>query len=93
MSLSKKGTTRFLVRQARALEGSTLLSTSTRNFPGRMGDNTNVYLCSAELCAVGATLGRIPTVKEYQEAVQELNLVAADLYRYMNFDKMESYNK
>jgi aconitate hydratase 2/2-methylisocitrate dehydratase len=79
--------------QARALEGATLLSTSTRNFPGRMGDNTNVYLCSAELCAVGATLGRIPTLQEYMETVKELNLVAADLYRYMNFDKMALYTK
>lgn len=77
--------------QARALEGSTLLSTSTRNFPGRMGDNTDVYLCSAELCAVGATLGRIPTLAEYQAAMETLNTHSAQLYRYLNFDQLAEY--
>lgn len=79
--------------QARATAGSTLLSTSTRNFPGRMGDNTNVYLCSAELCAVGATLGRLPTVAEYLLAVQELDTSAAEIYRYLNFDQIASYKR
>jgi aconitate hydratase 2/2-methylisocitrate dehydratase len=79
--------------QARALEGATLLSTSTRNFPGRMGDNTNVFLCSAELCAVGATLGRIPTVEEYMAAVKHLDTISAEVYRYMNFDQIARYRE
>lgn len=77
--------------QARAQTGSTLLSTSTRNFPGRMGDNTRVYLGSAELCAVGALLGRIPTVNEYQDKVQDLNILSADVYRYLNFNELKEY--
>ncbi|CAM4375531.1 MAG: Aconitate hydratase B [Legionellaceae bacterium] len=79
--------------QARVKDGSTVVSTSTRNFPGRMGKDANVYLCSAELSAVAAILGRLPTVAEYEEKMQGINAVANDLYRYLNFDQLEAYQK
>lgn len=77
--------------QARVKEGSTVVSTSTRNFPGRMGNNTNVYLCSAELAAITSVLGRLPKVTEYMEKVAGINTMAADIYRYLNFDQMANY--
>ena len=79
--------------QARVNAGATVLSTSTRNFPNRLGDGANVYLCSAELAAVGAILGKIPTASEYMEYAQNLDSMSADVYRYLNFDKVESYQK
>jgi aconitate hydratase 2 / 2-methylisocitrate dehydratase len=77
--------------QARVEEGSTVVSTSTRNFPNRMGKDANVYLCSAELSAITSILGRLPTVAEYQEKVSGINTLAADIYRYLNFDQMPEY--
>ena len=77
--------------QAQVREGSTVVSTSTRNFPNRLGKNTQVFLTSAELAAVCSKLGRIPTVAEYQEAVGIINQDAASVYRYMNFDQIEEY--
>ena len=79
--------------QARVNAGATVLSTSTRNFPNRLGDGANVYLCSAELAAVGAIIGKIPTASEYMEYAQNLDSMSADVYRYLNFDKVESYQK
>ena len=79
--------------QARVNAGATVLSTSTRNFPNRLGDGANVYLCSAELAAVGAILGKIPTASEYMEYAQNLDSMSADVYRYLNFDKVESYQQ
>lgn len=79
--------------QARVEPGATVLSTSTRNFPNRLGDGANVYLCSAELASVGAILGKIPTTKEYMEYASELDSMAGDIYRYLNFDKVASYQK
>ncbi|HEY3699816.1 MAG TPA: aconitase family protein, partial [Spongiibacteraceae bacterium] len=79
--------------QARVRPGATVLSTSTRNFPNRLGDGANVYLTSAELAAVGAILGRIPTVDEYMEYAKNLDSMASEIYRYMNFDQMESFQK
>lgn len=79
--------------QARVAEGASVLSTSTRNFPNRLGTNANVYLASAELAAVGALLGRIPTLEEYLYYAQEIDATAADTYRYLNFDKMPQYTK
>jgi len=72
-------------------EGATVVSTSTRNFPNRLGKNTNVYLASAELAAIASKLGRIPTVAEYHEAMGIINEDAASVYRYMNFDQIEEY--
>lgn len=77
--------------QARVADKSTVMSTSTRNFPNRLGTGANVYLASAELSAVGAILGRIPTKEEYLEYAEKINATAADTYRYLNFHKMGQY--
>ncbi|GGE93044.1 MULTISPECIES: bifunctional aconitate hydratase 2/2-methylisocitrate dehydratase [Shewanella] len=79
--------------QARVADGATVVSTSTRNFPNRLGTGANVYLASAELAAVAALLGRLPSPEEYQEYAKELDATAADTYRYLNFDQLESYTK
>lgn len=79
--------------QARVEPGATVLSTSTRNFPNRLGDGANVYLCSAELAAVGALLGQIPTAAQYLDFARNIDSMAADIYRYLNFDQMESYRE
>ena len=77
--------------QARVADKATVVSTSTRNFPNRLGQGANVYLASAELSAVAAILGRIPTVAEYQSYARELDTLAADVYRYLNFNQIASY--
>ena len=79
--------------QARVGDNTTVLSTSTRNFPNRLGTGANVYLTSAELAGVGAILGRLPTTAEYMEYASQIDATAADTYRYLNFDKMEEYTK
>jgi aconitate hydratase 2/2-methylisocitrate dehydratase len=77
--------------QAQVREGATVMSTSTRNFPNRLGKNTQVFLGSAELAAVCSKLGRIPTVEEYQAAVGIINQDAANVYKYMNFNEIDEY--
>ena len=77
--------------QAQVKEGATVMSTSTRNFPNRLGKNTNVFLGSAELAAVCSKLGRIPSLAEYHEAMGIINKDAASVYRYMNFDQIGEY--
>jgi aconitate hydratase 2/2-methylisocitrate dehydratase len=77
--------------QARVLANSTVVSTSTRNFPNRLGDGANVYLASAELSAIAAIIGRLPTPEEYQEYMEEINPVADDLYKYLNFNEIDTY--
>ena len=77
--------------QAQAREGATVFSTSTRNFPNRLGRNTNVYLGSAELAAICSRLGRIPTREEYMAEINVVNEQGAEIYRYMNFDQLENY--
>jgi aconitate hydratase 2 / 2-methylisocitrate dehydratase len=77
--------------QAQVREGATVVSTSTRNFPNRLGKNTNVFLASAELAAIASKLGQLPTVAEYQAAMGVINKDAASVYRYMNFDQIEEY--
>ena len=79
--------------QARVLAGATVLSTSTRNFPNRLGDGANVYLTSAELASVGGILGRLPTVAEYMEYASKIDSMSAEVYSYMNFDQIESFKK
>ena len=76
--------------QAQVREGATVVSTSTRNFPNRLGKNTNVFLASAELAAIASKLGRLPTVAEYQS---EMGVISQDpsVYRYMNFDQIDEY--
>jgi aconitate hydratase 2/2-methylisocitrate dehydratase len=77
--------------QAQVKEGATVVSTSTRNFPNRLGKNTNVFLASAELAAIASKLGRLPTVAEYQADMGVINQAAGKVYRYMNFDQIEEY--
>ncbi|OOS00615.1 bifunctional aconitate hydratase 2/2-methylisocitrate dehydratase [Haemophilus paracuniculus] len=79
--------------QARVADSATVVSTSTRNFPNRMGKGANVYLASAELSAVCALLGRIPSPAEYQQYVQNLSEDKDDTYRYMNFDQIQQYTQ
>ena len=79
--------------QARVAPGATVLSTSTRNFPNRLGDGANVYLTSAELAAVGAILGKLPTPAEYLEFAQSLDAMSDEIYRYMNFDQIAEFQK
>ncbi len=77
--------------QAQVREGATVVSTSTRNFPNRLGKNTNVYLASAELAAIASKLGHIPTLVEYQAGMEIINADAASVYRYLNFNQIEEY--
>ncbi len=77
--------------QARVAANSTVLSTSTRNFPNRLGDGANVYLTSAELASVGAILGRLPTPTEYMEYARNIDSMADDIYRYLNFDQIAEF--
>lgn len=79
--------------QARVADAATVVSTSTRNFPNRLGKDANVYLASSELSAVAAVLGRLPTVAEYMEVASELNTMAGEIYRYLNFNQIESYQR
>jgi aconitate hydratase 2/2-methylisocitrate dehydratase len=77
--------------QAQVREGATVVSTSTRNFPNRLGKNTNVFLSSAEVAAIASRLGRLPTVAEYHADMGVINADASKVYRYMNFDQIEEY--
>ena len=77
--------------QAQVREGATVVSTSTRNFPNRLGKNTNVFLASAELAAIASRLGRLPTVAEYHADMGVINADGDKVYRYMNFDQIEEY--
>lgn len=79
--------------QARVLAGATVLSTSTRNFPNRLGDGANVYLTSAELAAVGAIVGKLPTPEEYMEYASKIDSMSGDVFRYLNFDRMDEFKK
>ncbi|VTU35407.1 Aconitate hydratase 2 [Variovorax sp. PBL-H6] len=79
--------------QAQVREGATVMSTSTRNFPNRLGKNTNVYLGSAELAAICSRLGRIPTRDEYMASTGVLDASSDQIYQYLNFDKIEEYTE
>ncbi|HZX52519.1 MAG TPA: aconitase family protein, partial [Pseudomonas sp.] len=79
--------------QARVEANSTVVSTSTRNFPNRLGDGANVYLASAELAAVASILGRLPTVEEYMVYAKEIDTMAADVYRYLSFDQIAEFRE
>ena len=79
--------------QARIAPKSTAVSTSTRNFPNRLGQGANVYLASAELASVAAVLGRLPTNEEYQQYAGKINSMSADIYKYLNFDRMSEYTE
>ncbi len=77
--------------QARVAPNTTVVSTSTRNFPNRLGQGANVYLASAELASVAAVLGKLPTPEEYQQYASQIDSMAADIYKYLNFDQMSDY--
>lgn len=77
--------------QAQVREGATVMSTSTRNFPNRLGKNTNVFLGSAELAAICSKLGKIPSVEEYQSNIGIINEKGAEVYKYLNFDQIQEY--
>ncbi len=77
--------------QAQVREGATVMSTSTRNFPNRLGKNTNVYLGSAELAAICSRLGRIPTKEEYMADIGVIGQHSDTIYQYLNFDKIDDY--
>mmetsp|Transcript_34814 Transcript_34814/g.84214 ORF Transcript_34814/g.84214 Transcript_34814/m.84214 type:complete len:897 (-) Transcript_34814:224-2914(-) len=79
--------------QARVADKSTVVSTSTRNFPNRLGKGADVFLASAELAAVASILGKLPTPAEYQEYMSFVNTTAADTYRYLNFDELPDFVK
>ena len=79
--------------QARVEAQSTVVSTSTRNFPNRLGDGANVYLSSAEVAAVVSILGKIPTYEEYMNFAEKLDPMADDIYRYLNFDEVDDYKE
>ncbi|OTG67843.1 bifunctional aconitate hydratase 2/2-methylisocitrate dehydratase [Acinetobacter sp. ANC 4470] len=77
--------------QARVAPNTTCVSTSTRNFPNRLGQGANVYLASAELASVAAVLGKLPTPEEYQQYAAQIDSMSADIYQYLSFDKMSDY--
>jgi len=77
--------------QAQVREGATVFSTSTRNFPNRLGKNSNVYLGSAELAAICSRLGRIPTKDEYMTDIGVINKDGDKIYQYMNFDQIKDF--
>ena len=79
--------------QARIAPKSTAVSTSTRNFPNRLGDGADVFLASAELAAVASILGKLPSVEEYQAYAKNLEPMSAEIYRYLNFNEIESFQK
>ena len=77
--------------QARAADNSVMVSTSTRNFPNRMGDGTDVYLASSEVTAITSLLGKIPSLNEYNEYMADLNTMSEQVFRFMNFNEIENY--
>lgn len=91
--LEMPGCSLCMGNQARVGDKTTVVSTSTRNFPNRLGKGANVYLASAELAAVASLMGKLPTPAEYLEYAKKLDATASDTYRYMNFDQMGSYQK
>ncbi|MGK9063952.1 bifunctional aconitate hydratase 2/2-methylisocitrate dehydratase [Stutzerimonas chloritidismutans] len=91
--LEMPGCSLCMGNQARVETGSTVVSTSTRNFPNRLGDATNVYLASAELASVASILGRLPTVEEYMTYAAQIDTMAADVYRYLSFDQIAEFRE
>ena len=79
--------------QARVEDNSTVVSTSTRNFPNRLGKGANVFLASAELAAISSILGYLPSVEEYQKYMEEINSMGPEVYRYLNFHEIASYKE
>ena len=93
VQLEMPGCSLCMGNQARVEAKATVVSTSTRNFPNRLGDGANVFLASAEVAAIAATLGYIPTAEEYLKYMSEINSMGSDVYRYLNFDEIASYKE
>ena len=93
VQLEMPGCSLCMGNQARVEAEATVVSTSTRNFPNRLGDGANVFLASAEVAAISATLGHIPTAEEYSNYMSEINSMGADVYRYLNFHEIASYKE
>jgi aconitate hydratase 2 / 2-methylisocitrate dehydratase len=91
--LEMPGCSLCMGNQARVEANSTVVSTSTRNFPNRLGDGANVYLASAELASVAAITGKLPTVEEYMVYAKEIDTMAADVYRYLSFDQIAEFRE
>ncbi len=91
--LEMPGCSLCMGNQARVADNATVVSTSTRNFPNRLGNDANVYLSSAELAAVCSILGKIPSFAEYMAYFEQINATADDTYRYLNFDKIDKYQQ
>ncbi len=89
--LEMPGCSLCMGNQARVRPGATVVSTSTRNFPNRLGQGANVYLASAELSAIAAVLGKLPTPEEYMQYAKELETLSDDLYRYLNFNEIADF--
>ena len=79
--------------QARVKEGASVVSTSTRNFPNRLGDNANVFLASAEVAAISAKLGYIPSIEEYLSLMSDIEPMSGEIYQYLNFDQIADYQE
>ena len=79
--------------QARVEDNSTVVSTSTRNFPNRLGNGANVFLASAELAAISSILGYLPSLEEYQKYMEKINTMGPEVYRYLNFHEIASYKE
>ena len=79
--------------QARVEDNATVVSTSTRNFPNRLGKGADVFLASAELAAISSILGYLPSIKEYQKYMEEINTMGPEVYRYLNFNEIASYKE
>src|SRR5210317_569785 len=86
-----RGCSLCMGNQARVADHATVVSTATRNFPNRLGNGANVYLASAELAAVASIIGRLPTVAEYMEYAKEIDSMADNIYRYMNFHQIAEF--
>ena len=86
------GCSQCMGNQAQVKEGATVFSTSTRNFPNRLGKNANVYLGSAELAAICSKLGRIPTKEEYMTDMGVINKDGSKIYKYKNFDQIKDFS-
>jgi len=79
--------------QKRVKEGASVVSTSTRNFPNRLGDNANVFLASAEVAAISAKLGYIPSLEEYLSLMRDIEPMSGEKYQYLNFDQIADYQE
>ena len=91
--LEMPGCSLCMGNQARVKPGATVVSTSTRNFPNRLGKGAFVYLSSAELAAVAALLGKLPTPAEYMEYVKDLDAMSDEVYRYLNFNEIAEFQE